>query len=181
MTDPIHEAWLPAVGWEGLYEVSDLGRVRSLPRKGGNNRWYGGNVLTPYPNKGYPMVPLCRKGKRKMCQVHVLVLTAFVGPCPPGMQGCHGDGNRGDPRLSNLRWDTPAGNMRDQYRHGTRVAGDHHPAAKLSDAEVAEIRRRHAAGVSGTAPPITHRELADIFGISRPHVSGILSGRDRAA
>lgn len=55
---PEPEQWLPVPGWEGLYEVSDLGRVRSLRRKGGRNRWYGGKVLVPYLNKGYPTVPL---------------------------------------------------------------------------------------------------------------------------
>ena len=46
---PEPEHWLPVRGWEGLYEVSDLGRVRSLGRKGGNNRWYGGKILIPDP------------------------------------------------------------------------------------------------------------------------------------
>jgi len=104
---PEPEHWRPVRGWEGLYEVSDLGQVRSPKRKGGNNRWYGGKILIAYPNKGYPVVPLCWGSKRTMTQVHRVVLEAFGGPCPPGMVACHGNGSRGDPRLSNLRWGTP--------------------------------------------------------------------------
>lgn len=86
-----------------------------------------------------------------MAQVHRLVLEAFIGPCPPGTVACHGNGN-GNSRLCNLRWDTFCGNMADQYIHGTRVRGEHHPQARLSDQEVAEIRGRYAAGPAAPGP-----------------------------
>jgi NUMOD4 motif/HNH endonuclease len=178
---PEPERWLPVRGWEGLYEVSDLGRVRSLRRKGGNNRWYGGKVLVPYLHKGYPVVPLCRGGTRTMAQVHRLVLEGFTGPCPPGMMACHANGNPGDPGAANLRWDTAAGNMRDQYRHGTRARGMRHGHAKLDDEAVTEIRRRYAAGVAGTGPPVTHRQLARVYGVVPSHVTNIINHRARAA
>jgi hypothetical protein len=178
-TSPGTETWLPVAGWEGLYEVSDLGRVRSLKRKGGNNRWYGGKVLIPYPNKGYPAVPLCRGGGRTMTQVHRLVLEAFRGPRPPGTMACHNNGDRGDPRLSNLRWDTCRANMADQYIHGTRVLGEHHPQARLTDQEVAEIRARYADGLSGTGPRVTHQQLADHYGVCRSRVTTIIGWKGR--
>jgi NUMOD4 motif len=117
---PEPERWLPVPGWERLYEVSDLGRVRSLPRKGGNNRWYGGKVLVPYPHKGYPVVPLCRGGQRTMRAIHQLVLEAFAGPCPPGMQACHNNGQPGDPGVAiqpgPVRCERPTGCDRDVAR-----------------------------------------------------------------
>jgi len=157
-----------------------LGRVRSLRRKGGNNRWYGGKILIPYPNKGYPVVPVCRGSRRTMTQVHRLVLEAFRGPCPPGMVACHGNGDRADPRLTNLRWDTPRANMADQYIHGTRVLGERHPQAKLTDQEVAEIRTRYADGLSGTRPRVTHQQLADLYDVSPSCVTTIIGGKARA-
>jgi hypothetical protein len=97
-----------------FYEVSDFGRVRSLPRKGGNNRLYGGRVLTPFVRKdGHIEVPLHRPGRRHMRAVHRLVLTAFIGPPPAGYEGCHNNGQAADCTLGNLRWDTHAANMAD--------------------------------------------------------------------
>jgi hypothetical protein len=75
-----------------------------------------------------------------------LVLRAFVGPCPPGMECCHNDGNRANNHLSNLRWDTPKENQADSRRHGTRPLGEKHPNAKLTRDVVLRIRRRVASG-----------------------------------
>lgn len=177
---PEPEHWLPVRGWDGLYEVSDLGQVRSLKRKGGNNRWYGGKMLLADPNRGYPVVPLCRGSRRTMTQVHRLVLEAFLGPCPPGMVACHGNGNRGDPRLSNLRWDTPRAIMADQYIHGTRVLGEQHPQAKITDQQVSEIRTRYADGLSGARPRVTHQQLADLYGLSPSYVTTIIGRKAQA-
>lgn len=116
--------WLPVAGWEGYYEVSDRGEVRSITRtvtvRGGKKRTYQGKTLSHGINRlGYPVVVLCRTGHRKTAKVHRLVLTAFCGPCPEGMEACHNNGDRGDARLANLRWDTPSNNSRDRRRHGT--------------------------------------------------------------
>lgn len=116
--------WLPVTGWEGYYEVSSEGEVRSLDRyvtlSNGGKRRYKGKRLSPGVNRhGYPTVALTRPGKRQTMKVHRMVLTAFVGPCPDGMEACHNNGDRGDARLANLRWDTPSNNQRDRRRHGT--------------------------------------------------------------
>lgn len=98
---PEPERWLPVPGWEGLYEVSDLGRVRSLPRPGGNNRLYGGKLLKPHVHKGYPMVPSAGGGERTMTQVHRLVLEAFTGPCPAEIRSRYSAGLKGSgPRVT---------------------------------------------------------------------------------
>ncbi|MGZ4516413.1 MAG: NUMOD4 motif-containing HNH endonuclease [Mycobacteriaceae bacterium] len=116
---------MPVVGWEGFYEVSDLGRVRSLPRLV-RSRWKGylrpagGVVLAPRLNSnGYQQVHLSREGTQAPRLVHRLVLEAFMGPCPSGSEGCHGSGGKGDNSLQNLRWDTSRENSLDTVRHGT--------------------------------------------------------------
>jgi hypothetical protein len=121
------ERWLPVVGWEGYYEVSDMGRVRSVDRtiirsgrQSGDGRWfYRGKVLSPGINRlGYPLVALSRSSNITSKKVHRLVLEAFVGPCPDGMEACHNDGVRSNAKLTNLRWDTPSANQHDTVRHG---------------------------------------------------------------
>lgn len=117
------EHWRPVLCYEGFYEVSDLGRVRSLPREVQNGRGAmvaGGVLLRPTSDRGGRYVVSLSVRNRAACRsVHRLVLEAFVGPRPAGMEACHGDGDPGNNRLSNLRWDTHESNMDDQRRHGT--------------------------------------------------------------
>ncbi|MGP9622564.1 NUMOD4 motif-containing HNH endonuclease [Corynebacterium sp. AOP34-AQ2-28] len=135
------ERWLPVTGYGGIYEVSDQGRVRSLSRvvstrKG--DRRYRGKTLAPKSNRhGYPLVVLADGGVLRSKRVHRLVLEAFVGPCPEGMEACHNNGDRGDPRLANLRWDSASENQRDRRRHGTDYQANktHCPAGHPYDAE----------------------------------------------
>lgn len=116
------EAWLPVVGWEGLYEVSDQGRVRSLPRTvafGNRTRVAPSRILKPGRDlHGVLYVHLANGERRKVLRVHKLVLEAFVGPCPEGMEGCHYDDDNENNRLFNLRWDTRSANQYDQVRNG---------------------------------------------------------------
>lgn len=116
----------------------------------------------------YPSVFLCKDGIKHCRKVHAIVLEAFVGPCPTGMEGCHEDGDPANPRLDNLRWDTRKGNMADARRHGTISCGSKRHNAKLTDDDVVEIRRLWASGVQG-------RAIADRFGIARSNVSLICS------
>lgn len=117
------EDWRAVVGDPG-YQVSSLGRVRSLDRvitrRNGVRLTLRGTMLKPQLKRdGHLKVEI---GSRTR-QVHALVLEAFVGPCPDGMEGCHGDGNPVDNRLANLRWDTRGNNMLDASRHGTHPTG----------------------------------------------------------
>jgi hypothetical protein len=116
------EQWRPVPGYEGSYEVSDHGRVRSLDRQVPHAK-YGtmrvrGALLQPFDAHGRAGVTLHRGGKRRETLVHSLMLEAFVGPRPPGHEACHGDGDKGNNRLANLRWDTTSANVLDQVRHG---------------------------------------------------------------
>lgn len=85
-------------------------------------------MLTPSPNNhGVRSVGLYDgEGKRSTQRVAILMLTAFVGPCPPGYDCCHWDDDPSNERLENLRWDTRAANQDDSVRNG------HHHMAKLT-------------------------------------------------
>ena len=118
------EVWRDIPGYEGHYQVSDHGRVRSLDRKV-PNKGYGGTMLRRgrvlsmvADHKGYLLVRIFLKGVRKRARVHRLVLEAFIGPCPDGMECCHNDGDPSNNHISNLRWDTRINNRQDAIRHG---------------------------------------------------------------
>ena len=115
--------WRDVVGYEGIYEVSSSGGVRSLTRKS-RNQWgeftLAGKSLSPGINsQGRPVVVLRRDGKGKTWLVHRLVAMAFLGPCPPGYVVCHNNGDRLDNRVENLRWDSRSANAFDSIKHGT--------------------------------------------------------------
>lgn len=125
------EEWRAVPGFEGQYEVSDHGRVRSLDRtedfqridyRSGKltdvSRRHIGAVLVPEKVKksGYLRVQLGRGNK---IYVHTLVLTAFTGPCPDGFECLHGDGDRTNNCDFNLRWGTRIENVADMVKHGT--------------------------------------------------------------
>lgn len=121
----IGECWMPVVGWEGAYEVSDLGRVRSLARTITyfSSQWgkdvqrpVRAAVLRPKTNpSGHKQVTLTGQSDK---WVHHLVLEAFVGPRPAGHEGLHRNGDPSDNRRINLRWGTRGDNLRDMVRHG---------------------------------------------------------------
>ncbi len=154
-------AVLDVVDFPG-YEVSDLGLVWT--RKRNSHR-----QLAQYiDDDGYARVELWRDGKRKMQFVHRLVLTAFVGPCPPGMETRHKDGNPRNNAIENIRWDTPKANQADRLLHGTDSRGESHGAAKLTEAEVFAISE---AFQNGEPPEI----IALRFGVSEGTITGIES------
>lgn len=114
------ERWAPISGWEGLYSASDRGRIRSETRHV-VSRWGGLKIVrsrilaSGRSGSGYLHVTLAREGAAYRVSVHRLVLEAFVGPCPPGME-CrhHPDNCRTNNRLENLSWGTHSQNMRDR-------------------------------------------------------------------
>lgn len=157
MNDQTQE-WRPVVGWEDFYEVSDQGNVRSKVRRAVTNfgeRSYGGKPVKRIDRR-YSVVNMTDGKRRQQQMIHLMVLTAFYGPCPDGMQGCHENGDSRDPRLSNLRWDTPKGNHADKKRHGTSQVGERNGNSRLSNSQVAEIK----ASAERTV------DLAERFGVS---------------
>ena len=159
------ETWKPVAGYEGAYEVSDLGQVRSLDRIGGRGRRFKGKLLVQHlDGSGYPFVSLCSHGKALPHSVARLVLEAFVGACPPNMEACHfPDPNRENNRLTNLRWDTRSSNHADKLVHGTDVRGEKHGQAKLTTEQVLSIRGSN----------LPHAELARQFGVGPTQISRI--------
>lgn len=171
--DPTAERWLPVVGYEGFYEVSDLGRVRSVNRTTSKRRLIG-KMLSPVRNRngGHVAVHLCRDGKRETRFVHWLVLRAFVGEGPDGFECDHINFDARDNRASNLRWISHVENVRHSYSNRRHATGERHPFAKLSAADVAEIRYRHASGEPVSA-------ISRCFHVVTSCISGICSGKRR--
>jgi hypothetical protein len=167
------ESWRPVVGYEGLYEVSDLGRVRSTYRPG-TKGMRGGRLLGQVAgNYGYLQVALSRNNRKKIWRVHRLVGEAFLGPLPPGRQTRHGPGGKLDNRLVNLCYGTTRENERDRIRDGTfrygTSTGESHGMCKLTAAAVAEIRQRHASGERQV-------DLAQTFQVTQANISRIIRG-----
>lgn len=125
-TSSTPEQWRDIPGYEGLYQVSDHGRVKSLDRivhsKTGPRR-HRGRIMkfAEGPGGRWQVMLSSTKGERKQKRVHRLVLEAFVGPCPPGMECCHWDDDPKNNHLSNLRWDTRSANKYDSVRNGTHA------------------------------------------------------------
>lgn len=168
------EVWKDVPGYEGLYQVSTGGRVRSLERTEEILMTYGvfrrtrkQRLLKLQVVNGYLSVGLHRDGDSKTCRVNRLVLLAFVGTPSVGMQACHIDGDPLNNKVENLRWDTASGNMRDKYKHGTMYRGATHHKTGLTESDIIEIRLSSK----------TQNELAKEYGITQAAVSSIRLGR----
>lgn len=174
---------------ETHYEVSDLGRVRSVDfsitcvGRGGNlyTRLHRGRMLRPVfqPGTGYLDITVQSdryvNGKRvpRRRSVASMVLEAFVGPRPSGRHSRHLDDNRQNNRLENLAWGTPTDNMQDKKRNGRawKPTGELHPNAKLTDDQVRQIRKAYKRYGK------EHIRLAKQFGISARNARHIGEGK----
>ena len=155
------EIWKDVIGYEGLYQVSSLGRVMRLA---GGQGATPGRILKPgRVSKGYLMVSLYRDGKRTDRYIHRLVAKAFLGDAPPGCEVNHRNGNKTDNRVENLEWVTHAENL--NHAHDTLgkeiPRGEAHGNARLIRQQVIEIRKLAATG------ELSQRELGEMFGVSK--------------
>lgn len=148
------------------YLVSNFGRIKSLARPKAKERL----LKTSTRCFGYHRVSLRTNGKQQHVFVHRLVLTAFVGPAPDGMDAAHLDGNRDNNALTNLRWTTRRENCSHKHLHGTHQAGEKNPHAKLTFDSVQSIKKFLATGMK-------QRDIAAMFAISEQAVSDIKRGR----
>ena len=169
-------------GFDG-YRVGSDGSVWSAWKRSGmqgltgahwvlSDEWHR---LKPGFVKGYPRVCLYKQdGRKHYRRVHHLVLEAFVGPCPQGLECRHLDGVRLNAAVGNLAWGTPVENARDKRRHGTlgraRVCGEANHNHKLTTGQVAEIRQLLDAGLS-------QRNIAARFGVSHFSIGAIDRGK----
>jgi hypothetical protein len=102
--------------------------------------------------------------------LHLLIATAFHGPCPPGMQCRHMDGNKLNSRADNLAWGTPSENNRDKIAHGTDPVGERHGCAKMTDEKVREIRKLRSQG-------LRLKQIGEMFGVRESTISLIVNRR----
>lgn len=175
----LSEEWRDVVGYEGFYQVSNLGRVKSLSRTVIRISKYGKEVQQQVhekiltinrANKIRRMVLLWRNNKCKNFLIYRLVLEAFYGPCPKGYQACHNDGDRTNDVLTNLRWDTPTNNCKDRKRHGTESHGEIHYNSKLTNDKVKLIRQLYRAGHQ-------QKMIAKWFNVDNSNIGHIVNRR----
>lgn len=159
-SDSSIEIWKPILGYEGYYEVSDLGRVR---------RAASGRILKTSKSKRYPLVGLSINGVQKVIHVHRLVTAAFLGICPEGMEVNHKNGNKLDNRLSNLEYVSHDENMKHSVRQGLR--------GKYSDETVREVIQL----LKLRKPHLNFTEISTRTGVDVYTVKSISGGKNRKA
>jgi len=175
--------WRPVVGFEGIYEVrpgSDGGAVRRVQSP--TARSYAGKILKNVPgHAGYLKVNLWKPmtNKPRQARVHIILLEAFIGPQPPGAEGCHKDDDRLNNTFPNLYWGTRSANQLDavanrRHRSITRPdtyrTGSASPRGKLNNAQVIRIRKQRLLGASV-------KDLASQFEVSLSTIERICKGR----
>lgn len=167
------EEWRAVPGFEGYYEVSNLGRVRSVlrvvARNDGRTTTIQSRIMGLHNNgRGYIAASLSRDNKARMHYVHRLVLMAFVGNPEEGQEANHIDFDRSNNRLSNLEWVTGLENVHHSRRAGRTGEGERHHAARLTETDVREARLLYANGWSQS-------KLAAKYGIRRESMRDIVN------
>lgn len=161
------EVWRPIPGYGNHYEASTLGNVRVKDRlvlkphsrtgKMTEHHYKGHNLSgNSRGHSGHRCVTLTSDGIEQTRFIHTLVLLAFTGPRPDGMEACHNNGNCLDNRPANLRWDTHLENNRDRLRHGTYRRGESHHMATVTEEAIRSVRARG----------LGYREIAAELGVS---------------
>lgn len=152
------------------YLFGDDGSVwsRWIPgHKGKKGAWH--RVFGHKTSYGYLCVDIKICTRKISCRIHRLILEAFVGPCPEGMEARHLDNDPTNNRLDNLCWGTPKENTEDRRRHGTMAIGERIGCAKLTAKDIGRIYDLYEEG---------HmiKEIGDIFSIDHSSTSKILRG-----
>jgi DNA-binding transcriptional regulator YiaG len=169
------ETWKVIPGYEGLYEVSDQGRVRGLDRhvkhsKGGL-RLHRGKIISPDYALKYPQHHLHKDGKQRTHYTHQLVALTFIGPRPDrDYQVAHKDGNPRNNTPSNLYYATPSQNAEDKRSHRTMPLGSNHKNSKLKESDIPRIRQLSNEGMSRS-------KVAKLFGVCTMTIQNVISGK----
>lgn len=154
------------------YRIGDDGSIWSI-HSGEWKELKQRHYISQRSSKPYCTVIITNAAGKKCCKmVHTLVLEAFVGPCPEGMECCHANDIGTDNNLTNLRWDTHKSNIEDAKRNNKIVHGESHPNSRLSEDDVNKIRMMIANGRWTTA------EIAKVFLVSPMTIKHIASGRN---
>ena len=170
------EEWRPIPGWEGDYEVSDHGRVRSMAHMRQYNkgawRMMPAKIRKPYVDReGYLQMRLSRLRRSYSTHVHRLVAMAFAAPRPGGTQVNHIDGNKANNMASNLEFVSASENQ--QHRHAAlgQNNGESHHKAKLTRAAIAAAMSMRESGR-------TLHSIAATFGVCRSTIGRALNGHN---
>jgi len=171
------EEWRDVIGYDGLYQVSNIGSIKSV------QRFYcrGGKFMIPVKEcvrkltlekHGYLRVGLSIDGKMSNFMAHVLVAEAFIGPKPSDKHEVnHINGVKTDNRPENLEWVTRSENLFHAYRIGIKkqegLRGEKNSMSKLTKKEVLEIR--------GMAGAHSNKSIAKKFSLSFQHVGDIVN------
>lgn len=151
-----------------MYEVSDLGRIRSWNKRMSDEKRLIPYILKPgTASHGYDTVVLCTDGTQRSYCIHRLVLETFVGPPKNGQHCRHMNNDKSDNRIGNLRWGTRSENMMDRVKHGTANRGVKHGMSKLTDGDIIEIRRLYASG------NYFQHQIGEMFDVSQSTISAI--------
>lgn len=162
----MEEIWKDVVGYEGLYSVSNLGRIRRESSGKGAKRY---RIFGIKRYGKYTQVQLYKNKIRSTPYVHRLVLESFVGKMPEGNQGNHIDGNKDNNCLSNLEYVTPSENIKHSFRIGLNVHtyGSKHPMTILKDIDVLSIREHFSNGIK-------QNKIAKIFNVTPSTINAII-------
>ncbi len=163
------ERWLPVLGFEGIYEVSDLGRVKRV--RGGSGATPG-RILPHYLSKHgqYHAVDLSDRNRRKRPLVHKLVAHAFIGPRPLGLEIDHIDGNKDNNCVDNLEYVTRKQNVSRAVAMNLVAYGERQGRAKVDEDDVRHIRKLIRRGA-----PVGL--VALLYGVSIGNAYDIAKGR----
>lgn len=155
MSDILNEVWVDIPGYEGLYCVSNLGKIRSEERivYYGDHRSSRTNKsfirkLTKNTSNDYFIITLSREGIAKTFYVHFLVALSFIGPRPDGADIRHKNGDPTDNRADNLCYGSRSDNMQDAILHGTLRIGERHADCSLTTKDVRAIVMSHLSAQS---------------------------------
>lgn len=150
------DLWVPINGYEGLYEVSSAGVIRSLPRVDRFGRSIPGVVLKLYKHSsGYSSVGLCKCGVKTQYLVHRIVASNFIGQPPEGFVANHINGNKKDNRVENLEWCSMADNNKHAHRTGLNYISE-----KNRSCTSERMKKRHAESRQRKSKILARREVA---------------------
>jgi hypothetical protein len=156
----MNEEWRDIPGYEGSYQVSNLGNVKSLKRLDSIGRQVRERILKPFLDRnGYFMVNLVIENKSITSKIHRLVADVFIENKEDKPQVNHLNGIKTDNKVGNLEWTTRSENMKHAFKIGLcSNAGEKNPSSKLNIEQVAEIRK--------LIKKYSRKELARKFNVS---------------
>lgn len=169
MAEEANVEWRQITGFEGLYDVSSHGEIRSIARvteRNGRPMKIPGGLMKASANKGYRVTSIRKENKTLRCFVHQAVAEAFIGPRPEGQDTRHLDGNSLNNFVTNLAYGTRSQNVADAIRTKGLKTGTASPNAKLNQEQINCLLKSNK----------TANELAREFGMDAGHIRSIRNG-----